>query len=46
MESMNEVMESAPTNVRFEAQRAVAEEYRTVMSSINKHVVMERGYDN
>ncbi len=46
MESMNEVIESAPTNVRIEAQRAVAQEYRTVMAGIDKRVVMERGYDN
>lgn len=46
MESMNEVMESAPANVRFEAQREVADLYRTIMSGIDKRVVMERGFDN
>ncbi len=46
MESMNEVMESAPTNVRFEAQRVVADRYRTVMAGIDKRAVEERGYDN
>ncbi len=45
MESMNEVMEVAPVNKGFEAQRFVAEEYRTLLSGINKSAVLEHGYN-
>jgi hypothetical protein len=46
MESQYEINEAEHVSPRFEAQQAIASEYRELFASISKSQVIERGYDH